>query len=214
MAKITGALLSLGGSGTIAKTITFSKWKGRAYARQRVVPANPNSTAQALTRGVFSDASNIWKNAGALLIAPWNSFASGQVLTGRNAFMSSYVAALRAELDRELMIFSPGSKGGVAPVSVAAAAGVTSADVTIVPPTPPTGWTVTSVTAVAIPNVAPDAGTDFATVAGSDLTDPYVVTLSGLTTAQEYVVGGFVVWAKPDGSVAYGPSLNDLVTPT
>jgi len=214
MAKITGALLSLGGSGTIAKTITFSKWKGRAYARQRVVPANPNSTAQALTRGVFSDASNIWKNAGALLIAPWNSFASGQVLTGRNAFMSSYVATLRAALDRELMIFSPGSKGGVAPVSVSAAAGVTSADVTIVPPTPPTGWTVTSVTAVAIPNVAPDAGTDFATVAGSDLTDPYVVTLSGLTTAVEYVVGGFVVWAKPDGSVAYGPSLNDLVTPT
>jgi len=214
MAKITGALLSLGGSGTIAKTVTFSKWKGRAYARQRVVPANPNSVSQQLTRNTFSDASNIWKNMGALAIAPWNSFASGQVLTGRNAFMSSYVSFLRSELDRALMIFSPGSKGGVAPVSVSAASGVGEATVTIVPPTPPTGWTVTSVTAIAIPNVAPDAGTDFQTVAVSDASDPYTPVLTGLTAAVEYVVGGFVVWAKPDGSVAYGPSLNDTVTPT
>ena len=49
MAKVTGGLLSLSSSGSIADTLTFSKWKGRPYVRQRVVPANPQSTAQQTT---------------------------------------------------------------------------------------------------------------------------------------------------------------------
>lgn len=51
MAKVTGPLMSLDASGTVAKTATFSKWKGRNYVRQRVIPHNPQSPNQQLTRG-------------------------------------------------------------------------------------------------------------------------------------------------------------------
>jgi len=46
MAKVTGPLMSLTGSGQVGKTIVFSRWKGQAYVRQLVIPANPQSADQ------------------------------------------------------------------------------------------------------------------------------------------------------------------------
>lgn len=45
-AKVTGPLMSLDASGTVGKTCTFSKWKGRNYVRLRVTPMNPQSEGQ------------------------------------------------------------------------------------------------------------------------------------------------------------------------
>lgn len=53
MAKVTGPLLSLDASGSVANTMTFSKWKGINYLRQRVVPANPKTAGQKVVRGVL-----------------------------------------------------------------------------------------------------------------------------------------------------------------
>ena len=53
MAKVTGPLMSLDASGTVAKTATFSKWKGRNYVRVRVIPMNPQSDAQQTLRSVL-----------------------------------------------------------------------------------------------------------------------------------------------------------------
>ena len=50
MAKTTGPLFSLEASGTIAKTITYSRWKGRPYTRVRVVPLNPYDPDQVAAR--------------------------------------------------------------------------------------------------------------------------------------------------------------------
>jgi len=50
MAKTTGPLFSLEASGTIAKTITYSRWKGRPYSRVRVVPLNPYAADQVAAR--------------------------------------------------------------------------------------------------------------------------------------------------------------------
>lgn len=50
MAKTTGPLFSLEASGTIAKTITYSRWKGRPYSRVRVVPLNPYTADQVTAR--------------------------------------------------------------------------------------------------------------------------------------------------------------------
>lgn len=50
MAKVTGPLMSLDASGTVGKTATFSKWKGRNYVRLRVIPRNPMSNDQAEAR--------------------------------------------------------------------------------------------------------------------------------------------------------------------
>lgn len=45
--------MSLDASGTVGKTATFSKWKGRNYVRLRVTPMNPQSNEQAKTRTVL-----------------------------------------------------------------------------------------------------------------------------------------------------------------
>jgi hypothetical protein len=46
MAKVTGPLMSMSASGKLADSIVFSIWKGTAYVRQWLKPANPQSTAQ------------------------------------------------------------------------------------------------------------------------------------------------------------------------
>ena len=53
MAKVIGPLMSLDASGTVAKTATFSKWKGRNYVRQRVIPVNRNTTGQQTVRSIL-----------------------------------------------------------------------------------------------------------------------------------------------------------------
>lgn len=50
MAKVTSPLMSLDASGSIAGAITFSKWKGRNYVRQLVIPANPRTAGQQAAR--------------------------------------------------------------------------------------------------------------------------------------------------------------------
>ena len=46
MAKVTGPLMSMSASGKIADSIVFSIWKGTAYVRQWLKPANPQSADQ------------------------------------------------------------------------------------------------------------------------------------------------------------------------
>ena len=47
-------MFSLTASGTVGKTITMSKWKGRAYARTRVIPFNGRTSDQQLQRGYLA----------------------------------------------------------------------------------------------------------------------------------------------------------------
>jgi len=53
MAKATAPFMSIGASGTIAKTLTASHWKGRPYLRHRVIPLNPKSTGQKVVRSAL-----------------------------------------------------------------------------------------------------------------------------------------------------------------
>ena len=53
MAKVTGPLMSLSASGSVGKTLVFSKWGGRPYVRQLVTPMNPKSTDQNSVRSVL-----------------------------------------------------------------------------------------------------------------------------------------------------------------
>lgn len=214
MAKTSGPLLSLGATGTIAGALTFSKWKGVGYARQRVIPANPQTTEQTLTRDVFRNASNIWKGAGALLTAPWDRFAVGQPLTGRNAFMKEFVARLRSEVLLTNMLFAPSAKGGTPLDSIIATGGALEIVVDSTPPTPPTGWTLQAVVAAAIADQDPGTMTDYAVVVDENLVDPYQITLTGLAAATSYVVAAWPRWVKPDGSIAYGQSISTTESTT
>lgn len=99
MAKVTGPLLSLDASGSVASTMTFSRWKGRNYVRQRVIPTYTNTTLQAKVRALISDASIAWKSnatVGATVINPayktaYETAAAGQAISGFNLFIRECV---------------------------------------------------------------------------------------------------------------------------
>lgn len=95
MAKVTGPLLSLDASGTIASTMTFSRWKGINYVRQRVIPTYSNTAEQLAVRDIVSDASIAWKEldtVGAVEIdaaykLAYDVAASGTAMSGFNLFI-------------------------------------------------------------------------------------------------------------------------------
>ncbi len=214
MAKVTGPLLSLGGSGTIGKTMTFSTWRGVKYVRQRVVPENPNTTAQAETRNVFKMLVEAWKLLPTIGFTPWDTFALGRPFTGRNAFIGQNVAVLRNDVNLDDMIGSPGARGGLPPDSIVTAAGVATITVTFTQPGVPTGWTHVAAQAMVTPDQ--DASVAFVGpwVAAEDAATPFdTVVLAGLDTVLHQVFG-WNKWTKPDGRTAYSVSLQSTETPT
>ena len=94
MAKVSGPLLSLGASGTIANTLTFSNWKGQAYVRQRITPYNPQSTNQTSQRTKFTDAVVLWQGKDTSTKGDWNTRARqlGYTMSGFNFFVQQYLA--------------------------------------------------------------------------------------------------------------------------
>ena len=85
-------MMSLDASGTLADAATFSKWKGRAYARARVIPSNPKTPKQTGMRALIKFLAQQWASIGdtpqsswvekakQTNISPFNSY------TGTNAF--------------------------------------------------------------------------------------------------------------------------------
>lgn len=214
MAKLTGALLSFGASGTIGKTLVFSKWKGRAYARSHVVPANPNTSDQQETRNAFSWLQSVFAFGTAQFVATWQLAATGQVLTDRNAWTKANLPTLRPAADITGILFSGGAKGGLPPASIAVTPGAGQLSIALGTPSLPSGWTITQAIAVALASQDPQSGTKFTMTEGTDNSSPYTVVLTGLTAAQPYEVGGWFEFMKPDGSTAYGASLQGTGTPT
>lgn len=100
MAKVTGPLLSLDASGSVASTITFSRWKGINYVRQRVIPTYSNTADQVAIRDLITDASVAWKTGatvGAVTLdatykLAFATAASGSAMSGFNLFIKVAVA--------------------------------------------------------------------------------------------------------------------------
>jgi len=88
MAKVTGPLFSMSASGTIAKAITFSGWKGRPYVRQRVTPKNPKSNSQVGVRSMFKFLAQEWDGLTAPDKATWETRAAQTIISTFNAFMA------------------------------------------------------------------------------------------------------------------------------
>ncbi len=88
MVKVYGPLFSISASGTLAKAVTFSSWKGRAYVRQRVVPANPQSGPQTGMRAMMKFLSQEWTNLSVAEKADWTTRAAATVISNFNAFVS------------------------------------------------------------------------------------------------------------------------------
>ncbi len=87
MVKVSGPMMSLGASGTLADTITFATWKGRPYVRERVIPSNPQSGAQTGRRSMFKFTTQNWTNLSAPKKATWQDLADQIVASPFNAFI-------------------------------------------------------------------------------------------------------------------------------
>jgi hypothetical protein len=216
MARVVAPLLSFEGSGQIAHTQVYAQWKGIPYVRRYVIPANPQSAGQSLTRNVFKWLNNVWRIAPADFAAPWTAAAAGRPLTNRNLFLSQNVGLLREETSLDGMVLSPGAKGGIAvtPTITAGDDQITFASAT---PTPlPSGWTIVKMVGVAIREQDPQSGQLYTITAVSDASDPYSVVMSSLASATEYAAGAWFVYQRSASAtdLAYGPSFAELVTTT
>ena len=213
MARVTAPLLSFGSSGQIGKSQVYSTWRGLAYARRHVIPANPQTSEQTKTRSVFSYLVALWKQGSTIMQAPWLANSVGQPYTDRNAFLKANITALRTGADLTAFVGSPGSAGGIGLDNVSAAGGVGTIDVTVVVPALPTGWTQVAAAAVAIVQGDPHLLTDFTSVSNEDTTDPFAPAFAGLA-AGTYVVSAWAKYTRPDGKTAYSPSKTTTVIVT
>jgi len=95
MAKVFAPFLSIGASGTVAKTLTASTWKGREYMKQRFVPNNPKSDRQVARRATMSDGVSKWRFRSDLISAAnktlWASYGDKHQISGFNRFMKYYL---------------------------------------------------------------------------------------------------------------------------
>lgn len=93
MARIIFSALLSAASGKIGDVV-LSKWKGIAYARRRVIPANPQTGKQCLQRHVLKVALLLWQSIKAVANDAWDLSASGYALSGYNMFMDDCMTAL------------------------------------------------------------------------------------------------------------------------
>jgi len=93
MVKVYGPMFSLDASGTLAEAVTFSKWKGRPYVRERVIPSNPKSGAQVGRRAMFKFLTQLWASVSAADQATWKDLAEQLVASNFNAYVSDGMAA-------------------------------------------------------------------------------------------------------------------------
>jgi len=213
MAKTTAPLLSFSASGQIAQTQVYSRWKGRAYVRRYTTPSNPQTSEQSLTRNAFSFLQSVYKFATPDFTAPWEEYAKGLVMTGRNAFTKLNLANLRPETDLLLMLFSPGALGGLPPASITVAGSAGHIAVTATAPASiPTGWSLTSAILGVIAQQDPQSGSEYAVQTFEKTSSAY--TNSFVTAAGEYVGFAWLKWLRPDGRTAYSVSLSDTATAT
>lgn len=214
MSRTVAPLLSFEASGQIAKTQVYASWKGRPYVRRYTIPANPNTAEQQLTRNTFRFLNDLWKYYPGSAVAAWQLYADGSRITDRNAFIKLNNGPLREEVDLLNLTISPSARSGLIAADITLTAGVGTITAALTAPSLPTGWTITQAYAAAVANVDPQTVPASSVVAGADAAAPWSIVLSGLDNTVEYVVGGWFQYTKPDGSFAYGRSLQDVETPT
>lgn len=213
MAKVNAPLLSFGASGTIGGTQVYSTWRGVAYARQHVVPANPKTVEQTKTRTSFAWLSGLWKLAAPKAQEPWNAYAAGRAFTGRNALISANNGALRAATDITGLIMSPGARGGLALPTATAAGGAGTVTITPIAPSLPTGWAIVEAVGLLINAQNPQEAVQWNTQTISNAVTPYHIAFTGLA-AGDYEWGVWFKYTKPDGTYAYSPSFTGTSTAT
>jgi len=212
MAKTNAPLLSWSASGQIAQTQVYSEWKGRPYVRRYVIPANPNTPAQASTRRAFQFLSAMWGFMPGSATGAWELYAQNSRFTATNGWIKQNLAAVRGATDLSNMILSTPAGNGLPAATMTPTPGVGQITVTLTAPSLPNGWSIVEAAALAVENVNPSTVDVTSIVAASVNSTPYEIALQGLESGTEYLVGGWFHYTRPDGKPAYGVSTQAIVT--
>jgi hypothetical protein len=86
MVKVAGPAFSLDASGALGDAIVYSKWKGRPYVRERVIPSNPRSAGQVAMRAMLTWLAQQWDAQSAADKLTWDDPADAEVISAFNAF--------------------------------------------------------------------------------------------------------------------------------
>lgn len=77
--------------GTLGKTLTFIRRRGGVYVRPYRIPKDPRSVDQLAQRQLFQDAIDAWFASSSQTKDFYNNRASGQLYTGYNLFLQTYM---------------------------------------------------------------------------------------------------------------------------
>jgi hypothetical protein len=129
MALVTGPLHSDTASGTFAKSLVFSVWKGRPYVRERVTPTNPKSAKQTGVRSLLGFIAQLWTSISVPNKATWVALAAQKSISPFNAYASenlsrwqNFFAPTRAypaaEAASAIAVTTMGLTGGIGNVTI------------------------------------------------------------------------------------------------
>lgn len=88
MVKVAAPALSLDASGKLGGAIVYSKWKGRPYVRELVIPANPKTVSQVGVRAMFKFLAQNWAALEDAEKADWLDRSKQLIASTFNAYMS------------------------------------------------------------------------------------------------------------------------------
>ena len=88
MARVTGPLMSIDASGTLAGALVFAKWRGRNYVRRHAVPSNPRTASQVSSRAIMKFVGSDWKNVPDLDKATWEESADAKKVSPFNEYIA------------------------------------------------------------------------------------------------------------------------------
>lgn len=112
MATTKAPLFGLDASGTLAKSIVFSKWRGRTYVRRHAIPANPRSNLQLGMRSVFRYITQAFGTLTQAQKDAWNALAAPDNITQLNAQVRDAQSRARLNLGWRL---GPSEGAGTTP---------------------------------------------------------------------------------------------------
>jgi len=215
MARLTAPLLSLGASGSIAKSIVYASWKGIPYARVHVTPANPKSAGQQEVRGVFATLSEMWKRMPQLARDPFVYAVRGLPLTARNKHVQLNVAALQGESDLNKLVMGVASGSAIPFVT---APGVDGTDGTITCTATegiaPEGMTLSQAVGAACLDGDPSPVLTVITTVGDKSSSPYTFVVT-VATDDTYQFACWPIYTRDSDGVKFaGAPLRSQVVVT
>jgi hypothetical protein len=84
--------MSVSASGAFGGSMVYSRWKGRPYVRELVIPENPKSAKQTGVRAMLAFLANVWHDKALPKWTGWSDAAEARSISTFNAYCSENLA--------------------------------------------------------------------------------------------------------------------------